>query len=58
VIKIMLVLRRAATVLVIEMAATMADAIFDHDRLDVYRLAIQYTAESLPVVKRHTPSRR
>ena len=29
----------------------MTDAIFDHDRLDVYRLAIEYTAESFAVAK-------
>ena len=29
----------------------MTDTIFDHDRLDVYRLSIQYTAESFTVAK-------
>ncbi len=29
----------------------MTDAIFDHDRLDVYGLAIQYTAQSFSVAK-------
>jgi hypothetical protein len=29
----------------------MTDTIFDHDRLDVYRLAIEYTAESFSVAK-------
>jgi hypothetical protein len=32
-------------------AAMMADAIFDHDRLDVYRLAIEYTSQSFMVAK-------
>ena len=29
----------------------MTDTIFDHDRLDVYRLAIEYTAEAFAVAK-------
>jgi four helix bundle protein len=29
----------------------MTDTIFDHDRLDVYRLAIEYTAESFALTK-------
>ena len=29
----------------------MTDTIFDHDRLDVYRLAIEYTAETFAVAK-------
>jgi len=29
----------------------MTETIFDHDRLDVYRLAIQYTAESFTAAK-------
>jgi four helix bundle protein len=29
----------------------MTEPIFDHDRLDVYRLAVQYTAESFRVAK-------
>jgi four helix bundle protein len=29
----------------------MNEAIFDHDRLDVYRLAVEYTAESFGVTK-------
>ena len=29
----------------------MTDTIFDHDRLDVYRLAIEYTAQSFAVAK-------
>ncbi len=29
----------------------MAEIAFDHDRLDVYRLAIQYTAESFLILK-------
>ena len=29
----------------------MTDTIFDHDRLDVYRLAIEYTAESFSLAK-------
>lgn len=29
----------------------MAETIFDHDRLDVYRLAIEYTGESFAVAK-------
>ena len=29
----------------------MTDTIFDHDRLDVYRLAIDYTAQSFEVAK-------
>ena len=29
----------------------MTDTIFDHERLDVYRLAIEYTAESFAVAK-------
>jgi four helix bundle protein len=32
-------------------AAMMADSIFDHDRLDVYRLAIEYNAEAFTVAK-------
>ncbi|NLX96949.1 MAG: hypothetical protein GXY83_12305 [Rhodopirellula sp.] len=29
----------------------MTEGMFDHDRLDVYRLAIKYTAESFAVAK-------
>ena len=29
----------------------MSDPIFDHDRLDVYRLAIQYSADSFGIAK-------
>jgi len=29
----------------------MTEPIFDHDRLDVYRLAVEYTAESFRVAK-------
>ena len=32
-------------------AMTMAEPIFDHDRLDVYRLSIDYVASSFSVAK-------
>ena len=47
-------------VLVIEQGDTMPAAIWDHDRLDVYRLAVDYTADSdrvaegLSGLRRHT----
>jgi hypothetical protein len=31
----------------------MTEPIFDHDRLDVYRLAVEYTAESFRVATIH-----
>ncbi len=50
--QIVLVLSRAATVLVLVIeGAAMTDTIFDHDRLDVYRLAIEYTAEAYAAAK-------
>ncbi|MCS7471624.1 four helix bundle protein [Stieleria sp. ICT_E10.1] len=36
----------------------MTDTIFDHDRLDVYRLAIEYTADSFSLAKDLTGLRR
>jgi len=50
---IVLVLSRAATVLVlvIGVGPLMTEPIFDHDRLGVYRLSVNYTAAAFAVSK-------
>ena len=47
----MLVLSGTVLVLVIETGANMTEPIFDHDRLDVYRLSIEYVAAAFDVSK-------
>lgn len=42
---------RAGTRTPIRIGAPMTEPIFDHDRLDVYRLAIQYVASSFAIAK-------
>ena len=39
---IVLVLSETVLVVVIDNGATLTEAIFDHDRLDAYRLSIEY----------------
>lgn len=47
-----LVLRRQPVlVLLLETGAPMTEPIFDHDRLDVYRLSIEYVSSSFAVAK-------
>jgi four helix bundle protein len=46
-----LVLSETVLVLVIEKGIMMTEPIFDHDRLDVYQLAIQYVAEAFEISK-------
>ena len=48
--EIVLVLRRQPVlVLLLESGAPMTEPIFDHDRLDVYRLSIDYFASSFTI---------
>ena len=50
--EIVLVLRRQPVlVLLLRTGASMTEPIFDHDRLDVYRLSIEYVASSFAVAK-------
>ena len=46
----MLVLSAAVLVLVLE-RTVMNEPIFDHEKLDVYRLSIDYVAYSYPIAK-------
>jgi hypothetical protein len=48
---VVLVLRRSRYSYSYSNAAQMTEAIFDHDRLDVYRISIDYVAQSFTIAK-------